>query len=186
MNSLNANELCPMVVDFPKPGVSFRDISPLLKNSQALHQIIQKLVSKFLTVPIHIVAGLESRGFLIGILLAQELKLPFIMIRKSGKLPGPVVRTEYTLEYNFGSMLEIQKNAILPGQKVLLVDDILATGESLLAAYTLISQVSGMVTGMCCIGHLDYLQGLGKIKQMTGLVCETGFCIFFKSPNSSC
>lgn len=124
--------------DFPKPGILFRDISPLLAHPEALRYAGYELARH--AQDADVIAGLDARGFIFGTLVAQILEKPFVMIRKKGKLPGPTVGTDYSLEYGENS-IEIQKDAIKPGQKVALVDDLLATGGTLEAAAQLIEKV---------------------------------------------
>ncbi len=138
--------------DFPKPGILFRDISPLLAHPEALRYAGYELARH--AQDADVIAGLDARGFIFGTLVAQILEKPFVMIRKKGKLPGPTVGTDYSLEYGENS-IEIQKDAIKPGQKVALVDDLLATGGTLEAAAQLIEKVGWSVESLLCLISLD-------------------------------
>ncbi len=138
--------------DFPKPGILFRDISPLLAHPEALRYAGYELARH--AQDADVIAGLDARGFIFGTLVAQILEKPFVMIRKKGKLPGPTVGTDYSLEYGDNS-IEIQKDAIKPGQKVALVDDLLATGGTLEAAARLIEKVGWSVESLLCLIALD-------------------------------
>ena len=126
------------IPDFPKPGILFRDITTLLSNPAAFKETLQLLVSRYRDVELHAVCGIESRGFLIGAPLALELGVAFVPIRKPGKLPAAVERVEYALEYGTDS-LEIHKDALQPGQRVLLADDLLATGGTFQQLHNLFS-----------------------------------------------
>ncbi|MEC7217283.1 MAG: adenine phosphoribosyltransferase, partial [SAR324 cluster bacterium] len=132
------------IPDFPKPGILFRDITTLLSNPAAFQETLQLLVSRYRDVELHAVCGIESRGFLIGAPLALELGVAFVPIRKPGKLPAAVERVEYALEYGTDS-LEIHKDALQPGQRVLLADDLLATGGTISAAAQLVQRLDTIV-----------------------------------------
>jgi adenine phosphoribosyltransferase len=138
--------------DFPKPWILFRDISPLLAHPEALRYAWYEMARH--AQDADVIAGLDARGFIFGTLVAQILEKPFVMIRKKGKLPGSTVGTDYALEYGNNS-IEIQKNAIKPGQKVALVDDLLATGGTLEAAASLIEKVGWSVESLLCLIALD-------------------------------
>jgi len=150
--------------DFPKPGVIFMDVFSLLGNPETAKVLnavlIEYVKNHFLGV--EVIVGLESRGFLFGATLALELGLPFVPIRKKGKLPGELVDVTYGLEYGTDTF-EIQKGSISPQQKVLVVDDLLATGGSLGAAFELIQKLNGHVLGGLVIMELVDLKGRDKI-----------------------
>jgi len=150
------------VVDFPKPGIVFKDITPILKDAQLCNEITAALAEQLKDIEIDVVAGIESRGFLFGMLLAQALKVPFIPIRKSGKLPFKKIQQHYTLEYD-SAVLEMHEDALMPGQKVLIHDDLLATGGTVVAAAKLISQLQGEVAGCSFIIALDFLKGKDRL-----------------------
>ncbi|ODM94977.1 Adenine phosphoribosyltransferase [Orchesella cincta] len=152
--------------DFPKPGILFRDMFSLLRNPNAFKDLRDVMVeiSKRNIPDAQAVVGLESRGFLFGSVLAIELGLPFVPIRKPGKLPGELNKVTYQLEYGTDTF-EIQKDAVTPGLKVLLVDDLLATGGSLKAGCQLIEESGGVVAGCLVIMELVDLRGRDKISQ---------------------
>jgi len=152
--------------EFPKPGILFRDMFSLLRNPEAFKDLKEVLieVSRRNIPDAQVIVGLESRGFLFGTILAIELGLPFVPIRKPGKLPGQLNSVTYELEYG-SDTFEIQKESIEPGQKVLILDDLLATGGSLKAACQLIESSGGVVAGCLVIMELVNLRGRDKIKQ---------------------
>ncbi|XP_012592576.1 adenine phosphoribosyltransferase [Microcebus murinus] len=151
--------------DFPAPGVLFRDVSPLLKDPAAFRASI-RLLARHLRAAhggrFDYVAGLDSRGFLFGPSLAQELGLGFVLIRKRGKLPGPTVSASYSLEYGKAE-LEIQRDALEPGQKVVVVDDLLATGGTMRAACDLLGQLQAEVLECVSLLELTSLRGREKL-----------------------
>ncbi|KAM6225192.1 adenine phosphoribosyltransferase [Rhynchocyon petersi] len=151
--------------DFPIPGVLFRDISPLLKDPDSFRASISLLASHLKKVhggKIDYIAGVDSRGFLFGPSLAQELGLGCLLIRKRGKLPGPTVSISYALEYGKAD-LEIQKDALEPGQRVVVVDDLLATGGTLRAACELLGQMQAQVLECVTLVELTSLRGREKL-----------------------
>jgi adenine phosphoribosyltransferase len=146
------------VPDFPKPGIQFYDISTLLAHADAWQVTMGRLANAVRAQQPDLLVGIESRGFLVAAPLALKLGCGFIMVRKRGKLPGPTVRHEYALEYGT-DVVEIQKDAIQPGQRVVVLDDLLATGGTLAAAISLLRQVGADVTGAACIIELAFLKG---------------------------
>lgn len=146
------------IPDFPIKGIMFRDITTLLKDAEGYKIIIDDLVEKYKEVDIDIIAGIESRGFIIGGALSYKLNLPFVPIRKPGKLPGKYVSQEYSLEYGT-NILQIHSDAIKSGQKILLIDDLLATGGSAKASVNLIEKLKGVVKGIAFIIELPDLRG---------------------------
>ncbi|XP_007531387.1 adenine phosphoribosyltransferase [Erinaceus europaeus] len=151
--------------DFPIPGVLFRDISPVLKDPDAFRACISLLAGHLRETHGHsidYIAGLDSRGFLFGPSLAQELGLGCLLIRKRGKLPGPTMSASYSLEYGKAE-LEIQKDALEPGQKVVIVDDLLATGGTMHAACELLGQLQAEVLECVCLVELTSLKGREKL-----------------------
>jgi len=142
----------------------FRDITTLLKDAQGFRKVIDELVQRYTGVPIDVVVGLESRGFIIGGALAHQLGKGFVPIRKKGKLPGEKVSHEYELEYG-KDVMEIHRDAIKPGDKVLIVDDLLATGGTALAAAALIEKLGGKVVEMTFIIDLPEVGGGKKLKE---------------------
>ncbi len=154
------------VVDFPKPGIIFKDITPILKNPELCKEITVALAAQLKDVEIDIVVGIESRGFFFGLLLAQALGVPFVPIRKAGKLPYKTIRQSYALEYGEAT-LEAHEDAIEKGQRVLIHDDLLATGGTVVAAAQLIAQLEGVVAGCSFIIALDFLNGREKLSAFT-------------------
>ncbi|KAF8786956.1 Adenine phosphoribosyltransferase like protein [Argiope bruennichi] len=150
--------------DFPKKGIIFRDFFPLLRNPELfedLLNVLEKYVK--LNIPgLECIAGVESRGFLIGPALALKLKVPFIPIRKPGKLPGKVKKESYSLEYGTDA-LEVQIDSLEPGQKVIIVDDLIATGGSMAASVNLIRSIGGIVEHCLAVMELTDLKGRDKI-----------------------
>ncbi|WP_086464472.1 adenine phosphoribosyltransferase [Oceanibaculum nanhaiense] len=150
------------VPDFPKPGILFYDISTLLMHPGAWQHTVQQMADAVAPHKPDLLAGIESRGFLVSAPLALKLGCGFIMLRKKGKLPGATVRHDYDLEYGSDS-IEIQEGAIQPGQKVVLVDDLLATGGTMAASAALIRKVGGVVPAAACIIELTFLNGRDKL-----------------------
>lgn len=151
-----------VVPDFPKPGISFKDITTLLKDAEALRETVKILANHFKDHGIEMIVGVESRGFILGAPLAYEMGLGFTLIRKPKKLPGKVLAVEYDLEYGTDS-LEIHSDSFAPGTKVLVVDDLLATGGTVLAATELIHKLGGEVAGLAFLIELTYLEGRKKL-----------------------
>ena len=155
------------VNDFPKPGIVFKDITPILKDPGLCVEINNAIVSQLAGLQIDVVAGVESRGFLFGPSLAQLLGLPFVPIRKSGKLPYKTVQQSYDLEYG-SAVIECHQDALLSGQRVLVHDDLLATGGTVVAASDLIMQLGATVAAYSFIISLDFLNGRERLKPYTG------------------
>lgn len=152
------------VPNWPKPGIMFRDITTLLKDPTGFKEMIDLLVERYIKIPIEAVVGIESRGFIIGAALAYKLGVGFVPIRKKGKLPAAVIAEEYFLEYG-ADKVEIHADALFPGQKVILVDDLIATGGTALAACNLIKKVGGEVVECCFVIDLPDLQGSKKLAE---------------------
>ncbi|MDR2619768.1 MAG: adenine phosphoribosyltransferase [Propionibacteriaceae bacterium] len=159
------------VHDFPKPGVLFRDITPLIGSPAGLRAVTAGLLN---AVPgdIDVVAGIESRGFIFGVPLALELGVGFVPIRKPNKLPGPVYSQPFDLEYG-SSTLSIHQDSLQPGQRVLLVDDLLATGGTLVAGAQLIDQVGADTVHVSVVIELTDLGGRAKLAAQRGIVSVT-------------
>lgn len=151
------------VPDFPEPGILFRDITPLLADPAARAAIRMALAEPLASYKIDAVAGIEARGFLFGVSLADDLGVPFIPVRKAGKLPWEKVREDYDLEYGKAS-IEIHRDAITPGQRILIHDDLLATGGTCLAAARLIERMGGRPAAFSFIINLSFLQGGAQIE----------------------
>lgn len=145
-------------LDFPKPGIVFKDISPILKSAEAMAYVTNTICDHFKDKPIDLVAGAESRGLIFACSIAAKLNKGMFMIRKKGKLPGPTLELAYDIEYG-KAIMEIQKDAISSGQHILLVDDLLATGGTASAAEQLILDMGGHVTGHAFIVELTTLNG---------------------------
>jgi adenine phosphoribosyltransferase len=146
------------VPDFPKPGVTFRDITPLLADAGGFARCIDAMAEPWQGSEIQAVCGIESRGFIFGAALAQKLHAGFVPLRKPNKLPPPVVEVEYQLEYGI-DRLQARNDALRPNERVLLVDDVLATGGTLAAARTLVEKLGGTVCGAALVIELAALQG---------------------------
>ncbi|MCK9523267.1 MAG: adenine phosphoribosyltransferase [Proteobacteria bacterium] len=151
------------VPDFPKPGIIFKDITPILANPQGLTAAIDALCAPFMQRGITRVAGMEARGFIFGVPVAERLGAGFVPIRKPGKLPAATHHYEYELEYGTDA-LEIHRDAAGPNDKVLIVDDLLATGGTAAAAIQLVQQTGAQVMGLSFLIELDFLQGRNKLE----------------------
>lgn len=158
------------VPHWPKQGIMFRDITTLLKDSHGFTRLINLLTERYINMDIDVVAGIESRGFITGAALAHRLGVGFVPIRKKGKLPAETVKEEYKLEYGTDT-IEIHKDAVTKGMKVLLIDDLLATGGTCMAAANLIKKLGGEVVECSFIVDLPELGGKEKLK-------KAGFKVF--------
>ena len=152
------------VPDFPKPGILFYDITTLLKDRLGFATLIDALAAHYLERDIDLVLGIEARGFIFGPALAYRLNAGFVPVRKPRKLPAPTARVNYDLEYGTDS-LEIHLDAIEPGQNVVLVDDLLATGGTMEATVKLVNQLGGEITGLAFAVELDFLKGRDRFKE---------------------
>jgi len=150
------------IPDFPKPGILFYDISTLLAHPDAWQTTVQRLATVVRPHQPDLLVGIESRGFLVAAPLAYELGRGFAMVRKKGKLPGPTVSFAYDLEYGTDT-IEVQEDAITPGRRVVVLDDLLATGGTMQATISLVRQRGGIVTAAACIIELTFLQGRSRI-----------------------
>lgn len=144
------------IPDFPKPGIVFRDITPILQNPMLCQQLVDVFIERLKGLEFDVVVGVESRGFFFGMMLAQSLNLPFVPVRKPGKLPYKTLQRSYDLEYGTAS-IEIHEDAFPKGSRILLHDDLLATGGTILAATQLIEQMGGAVAAMAFVISLDFL-----------------------------
>jgi adenine phosphoribosyltransferase len=150
------------VPDFPQPGVLFRDITPLLGDQGAFAGVIESLSVRLESRPVDAIVGIESRGFLFGAPLAYRLHVPFVPVRKAGKLPAPIMSVEYALEYG-SSQLDIHKDAVAPGTRVAIVDDVLATGGTARAAARLVEMLGANVSVFLFLAELEFLGGRGQL-----------------------
>lgn len=150
------------ILDFPKEGIVFKDITPIFKDPAAFHSLIDDLEEKIKDIEFDYIAGIEARGFLIGAPLALKLNKGFIPVRKKGKLPGPVIRAEYELEYG-SNVIEMHRDAFEPGSKILILDDLLATGGTVAACIKMVEELEGTVTGLVFVMELGFLNGREKV-----------------------
>ncbi|MBB6308350.1 adenine phosphoribosyltransferase [Xanthobacter tagetidis] len=153
------------IPDYPKPGILFRDITTLLGNPRAFRRAVDELVQPFAGAKIDKVAGIEARGFILGGAVAHQLSAGFVPIRKKGKLPHQTVRMAYVLEYGQDEM-EMHVDALAPGERVLLVDDLIATGGTAVGAVKLLRSIGAVVEAACFIVDLPDLGGADKIRAM--------------------
>jgi adenine phosphoribosyltransferase len=151
------------IPDFPKPGILFYDITTLLKDPKGFATLIDALAQYYIDKEINLVLGIEARGFIFGPALAYRLNAGFVPVRKPKKLPGPTARVTYDLEYG-SDTLEIHVDAIEPGQRVVLVDDLLATGGTMEATIKLVQQLGGEIAGLGFAIELDFLKGRDRFK----------------------
>ncbi|MCE5284917.1 MAG: adenine phosphoribosyltransferase [Pelosinus sp.] len=155
---MNLKEKVRVIADFPEPGISFKDITTLLKDGQAFHYAIDELAAHFKNQEIDVVIGPEARGFVVGTPVAYALRAGFVPVRKPGKLPAEVLQYQYSLEYGKDA-LEIHKDAITPGAKVLIVDDLLATGGTTQAVINMVNSLGGEIVGLAFLIELEFLEG---------------------------
>jgi len=160
---LDLRDSIRIIEDFPAKGISFKDITPLLADGEALRESINQMVDHLKDMNIDLIAGPEARGFLFGVPVANELGIGFIPVRKPGKLPYDTYAVEYDLEYGT-DRLEIHKDAIKPGQRIAVVDDLLATGGTVAAVSKLIEEVGGEVASLNFVIELTDLKGRDKLQ----------------------
>ena len=151
------------IPDFPKPGIIFKDITPILKDPILCTEIVEAFASRIDAGTIDVIAGIESRGFLFGLMLANRLQIPFVPVRKEGKLPAKTIQEPCELEYG-SAILELHEDALIKGQRVMIHDDLLATGGTVSAAARLVKKLGGVVAGYSFVISLDFLKGKEKIK----------------------
>ncbi|NZA25638.1 adenine phosphoribosyltransferase [Luteimonas sp. SJ-92] len=157
------------VPDFPKPGIAFKDITPALADPAAFAAAVEAMAAPWRDAALDAVAGIESRGFILGAALAQALRTGFVPIRKPGKLPARALAQDYALEYG-SDRLEVHADALPPGARVLLVDDVLATGGTLLAALALLQRQGAAVAGAAVLIELQVLGGRAHWRDPTPLI----------------
>jgi adenine phosphoribosyltransferase len=154
------------VPDFPKPGILFYDITTLLRDADAFREVIDRMAAAVKDERIDLVVGMESRGFIFAAPMADRLGAGFVPVRKLGKLPAETIEVEYDLEYGTAT-LEIHRDAILPGQRVLVVDDLLATGGTVLGTIELVRRLGGEIAGLSFMVELTALGGRAKLGEFT-------------------
>ncbi len=159
---MNISDHIRQIADFPKPGILFYDIAPLLAHGEAWRATIERLADIVAPMKPQLLAGIESRGFLVAAPLALHLGCGFVMLRKGGKLPGPVVAHTYELEYG-SDTIEIQADGVAPGQRVVVLDDLLATGGTAAAATALLRKMGAEVLGAAFIIELTFLNGAARL-----------------------
>ncbi len=158
------------VPDFPKPGIMFKDITPIFENQTLCNEIVNGFIDNLTIIPDAII-GIESRGFLFGLMLANKLNIPFILVRKAGKLPYKTISYEYALEYGTAK-IEMHIDSLKKGWKVLIHDDLLATGGTAEAAAHLVEQQGATVSGFSFVVGLDFLNGTQKLsKHSNNIIC---------------
>jgi adenine phosphoribosyltransferase len=152
------------IPDFPKPGILFRDVTTLIQDKAAFKKTVDLLAKKYKNLKIDKVVGVEARGFIFGASLAYKIGAGFVPVRKKGKLPHETISTTYELEYGTDT-LEIHKDAVTPGEKVLIIDDLLATGGTVKAVVDLVRQLQGKIVGIGFVIELVDLHGRDKLKE---------------------
>ena len=150
------------IKDFPTEGILFRDITTLLKDGPAWASVVDHLAETYRAIPVDVVVGVESRGFIFGGAMAHQLRCGFVPVRKRGKLPAATIEEEYALEYGT-DILAIHQDAIRPGQRVLAVDDLLATGGTMRATLRLVERLGGVVVGAAFLIELAFLKGRERL-----------------------
>ena len=150
------------IADYPSPGVTFRDITPLIGDAEGFHRAIHELVLRFDNIPVDRVLGMEARGFIVAAPVAYRIGAGFVPVRKAGKLPWAVVREEYRLEYGTDK-LEMHRDAIHPGERVLVIDDVLATGGTAAATCRLVEELGGVVVGLVFLIEIASLHGRDQL-----------------------
>jgi adenine phosphoribosyltransferase len=150
------------VPDFPQPGIQFKDITTLIREGDAFRYVIDQLTARFQGVNVQRVVAIESRGFIFAAPIAYHLGAGFVPVRKPGKLPWRSIQTEYQLEYG-ANVLEVHEDALDPGDRVLIVDDVLATGGSAAATVRLVEQLGGQVIGIAVVAELGFLHGRERL-----------------------
>lgn len=166
MSGLNSDQLKKLireVPDFPKKGILFYDITTLLKDKTGFAQLIDLFSEHYIGKQIDLILGMEARGFIFGPALAYRLNAGFVPVRKPGKLPAATVKVEYELEYG-SNTLEVHTDAVQKGQRVLIVDDLLATGGTAEATARLVKSLGGDIAGLAFVVELDFLNGRDKLK----------------------
>jgi len=151
------------IIDFPKKGINFKDITPLFEDSKAFRKVINYMAKPYLNQKIDKIVGIDARGFLLTSALAYKLKSGIAIVRKKGKLPSKTIFDKYNSEYG-SNIVEMHKDAILPNEKILLIDDVLATGGTMKATINIVKKLKGKIIGIVFLLELKYLKGREKIK----------------------
>lgn len=151
------------IPDWPKKGVSFKDITPLLEDPKLFHKIIDLLAAPYLKNKIDKIVGIDARGFILAAAVAYKLKTGLAIVRKQGKLPSKTISQTYSLEYA-SNTLEMHQDSVLPGERILVIDDVLATGGTMKATVDLIKKLKGKIVGIEFLAELVYLKGRKKLK----------------------
>lgn len=152
------------IADWPEPGVMFRDITPLFKDPKALKMIADAFIERYISTEVTHIACIDARGFLFGSIIAYQLNLPLVLVRKKGKLPGKTIHREYALEYGTAAV-EMQIDAVTKGDKVLIFDDLIATGGTILAASTIIKELGAEIYEAAALINLPELNGAALIQE---------------------
>ncbi len=152
------------IQDFPKPGIVFKDVTPIFQDQELCSAVIDAFAERLVDHKIDVVAGIESRGFLFGLMLANRLGVPFVPVRKPGKLPFSIIRKSYDLEYG-SATIEMHTDAFAAGSRVLIHDDLLATGGTADAAASLVRELGGSVAGFAFVINLDFLNGSSRLRE---------------------
>lgn len=153
------------VPDFPKKGILFKDLTPIWQDPAAFRSMVEQMAEPYRSARVEMVAGIESRGLIIGSALAHELGTGLVPVRKEGKLPWKTVRASYSLEYG-QAVTELHEDAFKPGARVLIVDDLLATGGTARAAVQLVNKLEGKIVGLAFLVELEFLQGRRKLEKL--------------------
>lgn len=164
-NRIDLHKLIHNCPDFPRQGILFRDINPVFRNNEALNYISDEFYCRFRKFKIDCIGGIESRGFVIATALALKFGKGMIMIRKAGKLPGQTIKKSYDIEYG-SAVMEIQKDALNHDQRILIADDLIATGGTAIAAARLVEELGGKVAGFAIVIELAALVGANKLRKM--------------------
>jgi adenine phosphoribosyltransferase len=164
-NCDHLKDLIRSVPDFPKPGILFYDITTVLKDKTGFAELIDAFAQYYIDKKVDLVLGIEARGFIFGPALAYRLNAGFVPVRKPGKLPAETLTVKYDLEYGSDS-LQIHKDAVKPGQRVIIVDDLLATGGTMLATSNLVKELGGEIVGVTVAVELDFLKGREKFPEI--------------------
>ena len=163
------------IPDFPEPGIIFRDVTSVIQDADGLQLAIDSMQDCLKGVDFDVITGLESRGFIFGMLIAYNLHKPFVLVRKAGKLPCETISRTYDLEYG-SATIEMHKDSIKPGQKVVIVDDLIATGGSVEAAIKLVEELGGIVVKVVFLMELAGLKGRERLKDydVASVICYDG------------